>query len=99
MLREIRPSDPFQALFFVGDFINLVVFFLQVFYGTRLVFNMVWEPRMEEQYLLMEKGRQKWENRVLSKQRKMLFSYYQVATVYQRLALVQSIALFWIYQD
>jgi len=60
---------------------------------------MIWKPRMDEEYSLMDKGRQKWENKVLTQQRKMLFNYYQMSTVYQRLAFVQSIALCWIYTN
>ena len=51
----------------------LALFAVKIYFALIFVINLIWIGRVDEEFLLQgEKGKEKWETRVLSRQRRFL---------------------------
>lgn len=98
LVRE-KTGGNFFLFNFLTDYILFAVLFVKFIYAVLFAKNLFFPGGMDEEFLMDKYGVEKWENRVLSRQRYNLQNYYLVSVMYQRFSFIQSISLLWIFYN
>jgi hypothetical protein len=83
----------------VTDYVTIFLMFIKLVYGFRYLKSVLFQGSMDEKYIMQKEGKENWDIRQLSSQRKRMQDYYMVSTGFQRFTFVQSICLFLIFFD